>query len=115
MDADWSGSDLDFWLIRSRTQEKKSDPGPDKRTRIRNTALVLSVCLPLKGSWLKIPRLCAGSAFPGQRAFRLVTRHNILTSHLVGVQLSSNFSYISLLTGTGTEPVLIFFSPVILF
>ena len=36
-DPDFSGSDSDFWPIRFRTQEKKSDPDPDKRTRIRNT------------------------------------------------------------------------------
>ena len=30
--------DLDFWPIRIRTKEKKSDPDPDKRTWIQNTA-----------------------------------------------------------------------------
>ena len=39
MDPDFYRLDPDFWPIRIRTQEKKSVPDPDKRTRIRNTSL----------------------------------------------------------------------------
>ena len=39
MDPDFSGSDPDFWPI--RTREKKSDPDPDKRARIRNTGIII--------------------------------------------------------------------------
>ena len=37
-DPDFSGSDPDFWTIWIRTQGKKSNPDPGKKTRIRNTA-----------------------------------------------------------------------------
>ena len=52
MDPDFSGSDPDFRLIRIRTQEKKFDPDPGKKTdskdclveRDRKFVYVLRLC-----------------------------------------------------------------------